>query len=76
MEMHGIFATEQIVLMMQSGPGGFMGYGDLWGFIFTWFIYNKSMLGVLLSTMFTNTKHISHVLHQQNRQYAWNGTVP
>ena len=20
-----------------------MGYGDLWGFIFTWFIYNKSM---------------------------------
>ena len=27
-----------------SGPGGFMGYGDLWGFIFTWFIYNKSML--------------------------------
>ncbi len=35
-------------LEVQSpGPGGFMGYGDLWGFIFTWFIYNKSMLGFM-----------------------------
>ena len=24
-----------------------MGYGDLWGFIFTWSIYNKSMLGFM-----------------------------
>ncbi len=35
------------VLVQYTGPGGFMGYGDLWGFIFTWFIYNKSMLGFM-----------------------------
>ena len=33
--------------VLKAGHSGFMGYGDLWGFIFTWSIYNKSMLGFM-----------------------------
>ena len=45
------YCARNLVNIMQQlripGFGGFMGYGDLWGFIFTGFIYNKSMLGFM-----------------------------
>ena len=38
--------NSMVIYIIITGHSGFMGYGhgDLWGFISTWFIYNKSML--------------------------------
>ncbi len=40
-------AQRKLIFVYWAGHSGFMGYGDLWGFIFTWSIYNKSMLGFM-----------------------------
>ena len=45
-----------------------MGYGDLCGLVFTWFIYNKSMLG------FIRTPSININPHKSKHGYVINET--